>query len=159
MLCVVLKNRRIGRPMLVELRWKFHKVAGYGGSGKAGIFRIGKHAVKRVTKFVKHSPDIVSGKKSRLTRSGRWKIGNVTDNRQRTQQPRLFDKAIHPGTALLVVALEVVAVKERQRAAVRVKDLEYAYARRIHRKIFAFFEGQSIKLVRCVENTVLKHII
>src|SRR5581483_7757700 len=112
-----------------------------------------------MAKFVEHCPDIIGGEESRLARGRHGEISNVTDDRQGSKQLGLAHKAVHPGAALLVITLEVVAVKQRQRLAISIKNFEDAYARRIHRKIFSFFECQSVKLVRSVENTVLQHVI
>ena len=65
----------------------------------------------------------------------------------------------HPGAALLVVALEVVAVEQRQRAAVGVEDLEDAHGRVVHRKVVALLEGDAVELVGGVEDAVLQHVV
>ena len=120
---------------------------------------VSEHAVQRVPKFMEHRPHIIRGEKSRLAGSGRGEIGDVTDNRARAQQFGLVHQVVHPGATLLVVALEVVAVKQRHGTAVGVKNFEHAHARGVDRKIFALLEGQSIELVGRVENTVLEHIV
>ena len=86
--------------------------------------------MQRVTELVEHRPHVVGGEQRRLARRGLSEVGDVLDHRLRAQQLRLFDKAVHPGAALLVVALEVVAVEERQRTAVGIEYLEDPHAGR-----------------------------
>src|SRR5271157_3801229 len=159
MLCVVLENRWVGSPMLIELRWKLYKVARSCGARKTRVFGVSKHAVQRVTKFVEHRPHIIRGEEGGLAGSRHGEIGNICDYRSRTKQLRLVDIVGHPGAALLVVAFKIVAVKECQRTAVGIKYLEHAHARCVHRKISAFLEGQSVELVRRVANAILEHIV
>src|SRR5579884_2534300 len=52
MLRVVLEDRRIDSPMLVELRRKLHKVARDRSTRKTGIVGIREHAMQRVSKLV-----------------------------------------------------------------------------------------------------------
>ena len=145
--------------MLIELRRKLDKIARGGGSREARILRIGKHSVQRMTELVKHRRDVVEADERGLSRRGFRQICHVIYDRQGAEQLGLADKFGHPRAAVLVVALEVIGIKKRQRFAVDIGDLENTYVRFVHRNILSFLEGYSIQPVRRVENAVLKHIV
>ena len=95
----------------------------------------------------------------RLARRGLLEVGHVVDHRQRAQQLGLVHQNVHPRAAVLVVALEVVAIEQRQRLAVGVEDLEDAHVRLIDGKVVALLEGEAVELVRGVEDAVLEHVV
>ena len=90
---------------------------------------------------------------------GLGKVGDVVDDGQRAEQSGLRHELAHPRAAVLVVALEVVAVEEGERLAVGVEDLEDADIRLVDGDVVAFFEGESVELVGGVEDSVLKDVI
>ena len=95
----------------------------------------------------------------RLAGRGLGEVGDVVDDRQRAQQLGLVDEVAHPGAAVLVVALEVVAVEKRQRLAVGVEHFEHAHVRVVDRNVLALLEGDAVELVGGVEHAVLQHVV
>ena len=95
----------------------------------------------------------------RLARRGLGEVGDVVDHRQRAQQLRLADEDVHPRAAVLVVALEVVAVPERQRLAVGVEDFEDLHVGVVDGNVCALLEGDAVELVGGVEHAVLEHVV
>ena len=91
--------------------------------------------------------------------AGLREIGNVVDDRQRAEQLGLLDKVVHPGAAVLVVALEVVAIPERQRLAVGVEDFEDPHVGLVDGNILALLERDAVELVGGVEDAVLQHVV
>ncbi len=71
----------------------------------------------------------------------------------------MADQAVHPRATVLVVALEVIAVPERERSAVGIGHFEHAHVRVVDGNVFALFEGDSVKLRGRVENAVLQDVI
>ena len=145
--------------MLVELRRKLDKVARHLRARQAGIHGIGKHAVQRVAELVKHRGHIVKAEQRRLPRRGLLEVGHVVDHRQRAQQLRLAHQRIHPRSAVLVVALEVVAIPQRQRLSIRIENLKHAHVRLLHRNVVPLLEGEPVELVRRIEHAVLEHVV
>ncbi len=86
-------------------------------------------------------------------------VGDVVDDGQRAEQLGLVDEVAHPGAAVLVVALEVVAVEERERLAVGVEDLEDADVGVVDGEVVALFEGDAVELVGGVEDAVLQDVV
>jgi hypothetical protein len=121
--------------VLVELRGELDKVARHLRARQAGILGVGEHAVQRVAELVEHRGHIVEAEQRRLPRRGLGEVGHVVDHGQRAQQLRLADEAVHPRSAVLVVALEVVAVPQRQRLAIGVEDLKHAHVRLVDRNV------------------------
>ena len=91
--------------------------------------------------------------------AGLGKFATLIDDRLLAQQVRLVDEVRHPGSAVLVVALEVVAVEQREVLAVGVEDLEHAHIRVVDRKVVALFESEAVELVRSVEDAILQHVV
>ena len=69
------------------------------------------------------------------------------------------DKVVHPRAAVLVVALEVVAVPERQRLAVRVEHLVDLYVGRVDGNVGALLEADAVEHVRGVKHAIFKHVV
>jgi len=149
---------RIAGPMLVELRWEFDEVAGHVGAGEQRVLGGGEHSVQAMAELVEHGGDVGEADERGLARRGLGEVGDVVDDRQRAQQFRLADEVAHPRAAVLVVALEVVAVPERQRLAVGIEDLEDAYVGVVDGDVLALFEGDAVELVGGVEHAVLEDV-
>ena len=145
--------------MLVELRGKLDEVARHCCTGKSGIFGVGEHAMQRVAELVEHGGDIAEAEQSGLARRRLAEVADVVDHRQRAQQLGLVNKVAHPGAAVFVVALEVVAVKKSQGLAVGVEHLEHAHIRVVHRNVVALLEGDAVELVGGVKHAILQHIV
>ncbi len=111
-----------------------------------------------MAKFVEHRRHIVKADQRRLACRRLLEVRHVVDHRQRAQQLRLPHKVAHPRAAVLVVALEVVAIPQRQRLAVRIEHFEHAHIRLIHRNVLPLLERNPVKLVRRVEHAILQHI-
>ncbi len=112
-----------------------------------------------MAELVEHSADVVGSEQCGLARRRRSKVGDVVDNRRSAHQLGLADEAVHPGATLLVVALEVVAVEQRQVTAVGIEYFEDAHALGVGRNVFALLEGDSIQLGGSVEDAVLQHVV
>ncbi len=69
------------------------------------------------------------------------------------------DEHIHPRAAVFIVALEVIAVPERQRLPVAVEDLEDSHIGVVDGNIVAFLEREAVELVCGVEDAILQHAI
>ena len=82
-----------------------------------------------MAKFVEHRGHVAKADERGLAGRGLAEVGDVEDDRQRAEQLGLADKVVHPRAAVLVVALEVVAIPERQRLAVGVEDFEHPHVR------------------------------
>ena len=145
--------------MLIELRGKLDKIARHIGSGKTGVCGVGEHAMQAVAKLVEHRRHIIKADQRRLARGGLGEVGHVVDHRQRAQQFGLSYKFVHPRSAVLVVALEIVAVPQSQRLSVGVKDLVNLYVGVVDRDVGALFEGNTVKLVRSVKDAVVQHVV
>src|SRR5215469_8307486 len=156
---VMIEDRRIAGPVLVELRWEFHEIACHLRSRKARILRGGKHAVQRVSELVEHRAHVAEAEQSRLARSRLGEVGHVVDNRQSTEQLGLVYKNVHPGAAIFVVALEIVAIEERQLFSVCVENIKDAYIWMVDRKVVPLFERDPVKLMGGVEDAVLEHAV
>ena len=155
----MVEDRRVCRPVLVELRGELDEVARDAGSGEAGIFAVGEHAVQGVAELVEHRGDVVEADQRGLAGGGLRQIGDVVDDGQCAEQLRLIDEVAHPGAAVLVVALEVVAVEERERLAVGVEDFEDAHVGLIDRHVVALLESDAVELVGGVEDAVLQDVV
>ena len=156
---VVRKHRRIAGPVLVELRGKLDKVARHLRTRQAGIHGVGEHAVQPVAELVEHGGDVVEAEQCGLARRGLLEVSYVEDHRQLAQQFRLADQHVHPRSAILVVALEVIAIPQRQRLRISVEDLEDAHVLLVNGNVLALFEGEAVELMRSVEDAVLEHVV
>src|SRR5579859_1788735 len=110
--------------------------------------------MQSMAELVKHRRHVIEADQRRLSGRRLRQIGHVVNDRQRTQELGLADEFGHPRTTILVVPLEVVAIKERQRLAIGIGDLENAYVRRVYRNVHSLLERDPIQAIRCVENTV-----
>src|SRR3546814_5927157 len=79
----------------------------------------------------------------RLAGRGLGEVGDVVDHRLGAGQAVLVDEHVHPRAAGLAVALEVVAVEQRQRTAVLVEHLEHAHVRVVDRDVLRSEEHTS----------------
>src|ERR1700694_16364 len=90
------------------------------------------------------------------------RLGQVSDvvyDRGGPQQAGLADEFGHPGSAVLVVTLEVVTVEDCEMLAVGVEDLEDTHIRLVDRDVVSLFEREPIKLIGSIENTILQHVV
>ena len=101
MLRVILKHVRPARPHFIHLRRVFDKIPRHARSAEPRIFHIGKHSMKRVTKFVKRSPHFVVCQQRRLAGRGFRNIEMVHDHWFEGEQLALLNVGIHPCTAAL----------------------------------------------------------
>ena len=159
MLGIVLEDRRILRPVLIELRGELDEVARGRSSGEAGVLGVGEHAVQGVSELVEHGANVVGGEQRGLARRRLGEVADVDDDRLGAHQLRLLDEVVHPGAALLVVALEVVDVEQGEGAAVGVEDLEDAHVGVVDRKVLALLEGNAVELGGGVEDAVFEHVV
>ena len=144
----MIEHRRIAGPMLVELRGKLDEIARRRASRRGVGYVV---LANMPCKAWPNSWNIVVTS-SKLSSAGSpggglGEVGHVVNHRQRAQQLGLADQVVHPRAAVLVVALEVVAVPQRQRLAVRVEHLEHAHVRLVHGNVVALLEGDAVKLV------------
>ena len=147
------------RPVLVELRRKLDEVAWHVGARERRVMNVGEHPVQRVSELVEHRRHVIISQQSRLARGRLGEIGDVVHDRFPARQRRLVDELIHPCPTLLVVALEVVGIKQRQRLAVGIEDLEGADIRIVNRDVVPLLESQSVQLVGGEEDAVLQNVI
>ncbi len=117
---VVGEDRRVGAPVLVELRGELDEVAGYGGSGQRWILRGGEEAVEGVAELVEEGGDVVEGQERGLAFCGLRDVRDVVDDGQGAEKSGLMDERGHPGATVFVVALEGIEVKEREGLVVGV---------------------------------------
>ena len=156
---IMIEDGRIDRPVFIELRGKLDEVPGGCCPGKRRIPGVGKHTVQRMAKLMKHRDYIIEADESRLTGGGLRQVGDVVDDGEIAQEFRRTDEQGHPCTAILVVALEIIAIKQRQGFAVDVGDFEDAHVGLIYRDVLALFEADSIQLSRRMEHAVLEHVV
>ncbi len=107
---------------------------------------------------MEHRRHIGKADQRRLARRRLLEVRHVENHRPRAQQLRLRHKAVHPRAARFVVTLEVVAIPQCQRLAVRLEHLEHAHVRVVHRDVLALLEGDPVQLVRRIEDAVLQHV-
>jgi len=93
-----------------------------------------------MSKLMEHGNHIAEADQRRLTRRRLGKVRNVVHHGRSPQQPRLADKVRHPGAAILVVALEVIAVKKREVLAVGVENLKHAHIGLVDRQVVPFLK-------------------
>src|SRR5712691_6023663 len=112
-----------------------------------------------MSKLMEHGNDV--GEADQGGFAGGWlgQVGNVVHDRGSSKKPRLADEFGHPGSAVLVVALEVVAVEKGEVLAVGVEDFKDPYIGVVDRNVVPLFEGDSIELICCVEHSVLENVV
>ena len=93
--------------------------------------------------------------------AGRWLgdvevIGNHRPGAEELARPHV---AVHPRTALFVVARVVVGDEQRHRAAVAVEDFVELHIVAIQRQVGARFEGDAVELCGGVEHAIHQHAV
>src|SRR4051812_24687366 len=86
-------------------------------------------------------------------------IRDVKNHRTRAEQFGLADKHFHPGAAVLVISLEVVAIPECHRLAIGIEYFEYANIRMVNRNVFPLLECDSVELCSGVKHTILQDVV
>ena len=71
----------------------------------------------------------------------------------------LVDVFVHPGATAFRGARIIVGQEKRERLAILVEDVEDADVWLIDRQIVAFLEGDPVKLVRGIEDTVNQNVV
>ena len=69
------------------------------------------------------------------------------------------DEAVHPGATVLIVALEVVAVKQGHRLAVRVAYFKNADVGLVDGNVRSFFKRDAVELGGGVKHAILKDVV
>src|ERR1700732_311607 len=106
---------------------------------------------------MEHGGDIIETNERRLAGRGFGQVGDVVNHWQGAQQFRLSDEFGHPCAAILVISLEVIAIKKRQRLTPNVIDFEDANVGLIHGDVLPFLEGDPIQLSRGKKYSILQH--
>ena len=106
---------------------------------------------------MKHRGDVVKADQRRFAGRRLRQVRDVVDDRQGAQQRRLIDELRHPSTAVLVVALEIIAIEQRQRLAIRVGDFENPHIGFVHGNVLAFLEGDAVQLIGRKEHARLEY--
>src|SRR5207245_11236258 len=112
-----------------------------------------------MTEFVEHSGYIIKAEESGLALHGLGKIKNVIDHRLDAKQFGWIDKLVHPGAAIFIIALEIIAIPKRQRFAVGIEDFEDAHIRVVHRKVVGCLEAEPVKLAGGGARASREHVV
>src|SRR5215469_15407311 len=115
--------------------------------------------MQRVPELVKHGAHIVEAEQRWLSWRRLTEVRHVEHHRLGSHQLRLSDERVHPRAAVLVVALEIIAIEQGQVLAVAVEYLEHAYIRLIYRKVLALLEGDPVKLISGIKYAILQHVV
>ena len=109
-----------------------------------------------MSKLVEHRGHVFKADQRGLTSRRLRQVRHVVDHRQRSHELRLPDELAHPRATILVVALVVIEVRERQGLAVRVAHLIDHHVRVIHGDVRPALEADAVQLVRRVEHAILQ---
>src|SRR6202521_3926794 len=112
-----------------------------------------------MSKLMEHGNDVGEADQGRFAGGGLGQVGNVVHDRRGSKKPRLADEFGHPGSAVLVVALEIIAVEKGEVLAVRVEDFKDAYIGVVNGDVVPFLEGDSVEPIGRVEHPVLEHVV
>ena len=153
---VVAEDVGVRGPILVELRGELDEVARDGGAGQAGVVGGREQTMQCVAELVEEGDDLVEGKEGGAACDGLRNVGDVVDDRQGLKQARLVNERRHPGTAVLVVALEGIEVEEGEGLVVHVGELEDADGGMIDGDVVALAEGDAEELSGGEEDALLK---
>ncbi len=110
-----------------------------------------------VAELVEHRGHVGEAEERGLPRRGLGEVADVEDDRAGAAQPRLIHERVHPGAAVLVVALEVVRVEERERFTLGVEHLEHLHVGVVDGEIVALHEGEPVELVGREEYALAQH--
>src|SRR5260370_3322600 len=86
-------------------------------------------------------------------------VGNVVYDGGVSKKARLADEFRDAGAAVLVVALEVIAVEKCEVLAVGVEDFEDPYIGLVNGNVVVLCERNSVELIGRVEDAVLQHVV
>ena len=71
----------------------------------------------------------------------------------------MADEFRHPGSAILIVALEIVAVEKSQVLTIGVENLKHPHIGLVDGKVMPLFEGDAIELIGGVKDAVLQYTV
>src|SRR5260370_5754362 len=112
-----------------------------------------------MSELMEHGDDVGKADQGRFAFGWLGQVGDVVHHRGVSQEPRLADEFRHPGSAILVVALEVIAVEKCEVLAVGVEDFEDPYIGLVNGNVVALFESNSVELIGRVVDAVLQHVV
>src|SRR6266404_3849997 len=112
-----------------------------------------------MAKLMEHGNDVCEADQGGFAGGGLGQVGNVVHDRGGSKKPRLANEFRHPGSAVLVVALEVIAVEKGEVLAIGVEDFEDPYIGVVNGNVVPFLEGDSVELICGVEHSVLEHVV
>src|SRR6266404_2373100 len=112
-----------------------------------------------MSKLMEHGNDVREADQGGFAGGGLGQVGNVVHDRGGSQKPRLANEFRHPGSAVLVVALEIIAVEKGEVLAIGVEDFEDPYIGVVNGNVVPFLEGDSVELICGVEHSVLKNVV
>src|SRR2546429_3636186 len=112
-----------------------------------------------MSKLMEHGNDVGEADQGGFAGGGLGQVGNVVHDRGRSKKSRLANEFGHPGSAVLVVTLEVIAVEECEVLAVGVEDFEDPYIGVVNGNVVPFLEGDSVELICGVEHPILEHAV
>src|SRR6266436_5963594 len=112
-----------------------------------------------MSKLMEHGNDVGEADQGGFAGGGLGQVGNVVHDRGGSKKPRLANEFRHPGSAVLVVALEVIAVEKGEVLAIGVEDFEDPYIGLVNGNVVPFLEGDSVELICGVEHSVLEHVV
>src|SRR6202140_1990013 len=112
-----------------------------------------------MSKLMEHGNDVGEADQGGFAGGRLRQVGNVVHDRGGSKTPRLADEFGHPGSAVLVVALEVIAIEKGEVLAVGAEGFEGPDIGLINGDVVPFLEGDSVKLICRVEHPVLKNVV
>src|SRR5579863_6294893 len=153
---IVAEHGGVQSPVFVEHGWNLHEIARLG---RSRIADVGHHRLQSMAEFVEHRSYFCEAKECRLARRWLGEIFYVVDDRPGAKEAALANEAARPSASALVGPGEKVGIEQGQRRTVGVKDLKHAHIGLVNRNVFALFEGQTVELIRRIENAILEHAI
>src|SRR6202453_3602611 len=112
-----------------------------------------------MSKLVEHGNDVGEADQGGLAFGWLRQIGDIVDDRGGSEQRRLADEFRHPGSAILIVALEIVAVEKSQVLTIGVENLKHPHIGLVDGKVMPLFEGDAIELIGGVKDAVLQYTV
>ena len=150
------ENLRLERPVFVNLRREFHKVACYGCATDTLVVAFCEQAVECVTEFVEHCAHLVNAQQRRFVGCRFGEITHIHDNRTDfcpvCRNPLVAD-VVHPRSAAFCSARIVVGGEYSQKTSVGgVRNAEYFHIRMIFRCALNRFNANAVEFGGCREN-------
>src|SRR6202521_208933 len=112
-----------------------------------------------MSKLMEHGDDVGEADQGGFAGGGLGQVGNVVYDRRGSKKPRLANEFGHPGSAILVIALEIIAVEKGEVLAIGVEDFEDPYIGVVNGNVVPFLEGDAVELICRVEHSVLEHVV